>query len=869
MGKIRQLREDQLINGGSQEHIYPITYAKAVYSKDGEGLQGIIDSIREGNFLKDGSIKTRHLKDRAVTTEKIAKNSVSRVELTSDVRASIDEKADAEQVNNSLYDLEKKIGERFVIEGDVTNLPDEEDLTSVKESERDVLKLADRSYAPEKFSGKGYKILRRNIKPVSIAVTKIRVESAPSSDGTLSFTINGKETQVAVSASTDNTTALVAQKVASAFQESITEYEVLVDTSLITLTRKSGGSVTPSVFSASTTGIVCTVTDSTKREFRNLLTAVMLSKANTIYEIRYDFDLDGKTIEMQEGCTLNFSGGSFSNGTLLGRDTRVADIKCNNVKYDGTFLCDTLHINSNSVGNNINLVNILSHFTTLSIELETDIDNVITDNSIIQNIKLNGNGHTIRVPKLNFADNVNIYHAIFDTILYQAKENSDSCFIDSNGKDSSLFSITDCKFINLNGGAIFVVSHTNPKINNCSFTGTLLDDSEKKNIPAVVRLYKCSGNITINGNHIENCYGIGLNIISNTNISGAVITYNYINKVTGGGIISSGNILKNVECHDNIVMNANHLSNTRGDAESSSINFHGFYNLLLHDNYLESPKAFGMDINGDDNKNVGRGKVFEVYNNKTVNCLQSAFFRVEDGTIYNNIFSTNQESSFPQILLTGINTVFKDNSINDKVAATTKRLEIISIGGSTSFQNSIDIIENNIFAQTTNDVCWLKVNKSANGIIQVLNNNIQCPNTAKQIFTNYNNSLQVQFLSCYPSIIKTINLSKPNKIYLRKSSGENIARLIAVRYCNYSKPTNSKELSIGIGLAKDGWNRDSLYGTFKIPKGTIPDVWTNLDGDILKDNATGDVYLSTPGGGDDVDVQIEVTFEPLDGISYY
>lgn len=266
--------------------------------------------------IKDGSITEKKLNDKAVTNKKIASESVSREKLSNDVRTSIDKKADAEQVNNSLYDLEKKIGDRFVVEGDVTNLPDEEDLTSVKESERDVLKLADRSYAPEKFSGKGYKILRRNIKPVSIAVTKIRVESAPSSDGTLSFTINCKETQVAVSASTDNTTALVAQKIASAFQESITEYEILVDASLITLTRKSGGSVTPSVFSAGTTGIVCTVTDSTKREFRNLLTAVMLSEANTIYEIRYDFDLGGKTVEIPENCVLKFEGGSLKNGII-------------------------------------------------------------------------------------------------------------------------------------------------------------------------------------------------------------------------------------------------------------------------------------------------------------------------------------------------------------------------------------------------------------------------------------------------------------------------------------------------------------------------------------------------------------------------
>lgn len=212
----------------------------------------------------------------------------------------------------NLYDYRNNIIQSIV--------PDEEDLTvsTLDENGNSLVSLKDRVYDPTSFSGKGYKILRKNIQSVNIAVTKIRVDSVPLSDGTLSFTINGKETQVAVSATIDNTTALVAQKVASVFQESMTEYEVLTDTSLITLTRKSDGSVTPSVFSASTTGVVCTVTDSTKREFRNILTPVMINQTNTIYEIRYDFDLDGKTIEIPDGCTLNFKGGMIRNGKISG-----------------------------------------------------------------------------------------------------------------------------------------------------------------------------------------------------------------------------------------------------------------------------------------------------------------------------------------------------------------------------------------------------------------------------------------------------------------------------------------------------------------------------------------------------------------------
>ncbi len=56
---------------------------------------------------------------------------------------------------------------------------------------------------------------------------------------------------------------------------------------------------------------------------KNILTAVMLSEANTIYEIRYDFDLNGENIEMKEGCTLKFEGGSLNNGKIIFNGTFI------------------------------------------------------------------------------------------------------------------------------------------------------------------------------------------------------------------------------------------------------------------------------------------------------------------------------------------------------------------------------------------------------------------------------------------------------------------------------------------------------------------------------------------------------------------
>lgn len=54
-----------------------------------------------------------------------------------------------------------------------------------------------------------------------------------------------------------------------------------------------------------------------------ILTQDMINQANTIYEIRYDFDLNGATITIPENCTLKFEGGKLSNGTLVGASTTI------------------------------------------------------------------------------------------------------------------------------------------------------------------------------------------------------------------------------------------------------------------------------------------------------------------------------------------------------------------------------------------------------------------------------------------------------------------------------------------------------------------------------------------------------------------
>lgn len=227
------------------------------------------------------------------------------------------------------------------VSGKVFN-PDDEDLVAEETAEgTSVMKLADRSYSPLNFSGKGYKILRKNIKPVSLAVTKIVVSSVPTSDGYISFIINGIESHVDVVASSDTTTDKVVEKISAKLTETMTEYDVSKDASTITLIRKFGGEIsTASSFSAVGTGASCIITDSTKIELRNIITPIMMNQPNTIYEIRYDFDLNGETIEMQKGCTLKFEGGSLKNGKIVGNNTFIqSEIRTifYNTTCEGTF----------------------------------------------------------------------------------------------------------------------------------------------------------------------------------------------------------------------------------------------------------------------------------------------------------------------------------------------------------------------------------------------------------------------------------------------------------------------------------------------------------------------------------------------------
>lgn len=74
---------------------------------------------------------------------------------------------------------------------------------------------------------------------------------------------------------------------------------------------------------------------------KNVLTKDMINKPNTRYIIQYDYDLNGATINIPEGVSLEFQGGSFKNGTITGNNTiinsNVENVFNTNVTVSGTW----------------------------------------------------------------------------------------------------------------------------------------------------------------------------------------------------------------------------------------------------------------------------------------------------------------------------------------------------------------------------------------------------------------------------------------------------------------------------------------------------------------------------------------------------
>lgn len=71
---------------------------------------------------------------------------------------------------------------------------------------------------------------------------------------------------------------------------------------------------------------------------KNILTQNMINQPNTIYEIKYDFDLNGVILEINDNCILKFCSGKLKNGTIKGNNTQIeatSSLIFDNITFSG------------------------------------------------------------------------------------------------------------------------------------------------------------------------------------------------------------------------------------------------------------------------------------------------------------------------------------------------------------------------------------------------------------------------------------------------------------------------------------------------------------------------------------------------------
>lgn len=448
----------------------------------------------------------------------------------SGINTNIATKANAQDVTNAIGELQDKIGDRVVVSGNVTNNPDEEDITAEGDTpQTQVLKLKDRAYDSLNASGKGYKILRKNWQP-----------------------ING--------------------------------------------------------------------------ERKNVLTQAMINEPNTIYEIRYDFDLNGKEITLPEYCDLRFNGGSFNNGNCNFKSLGHIVVKAKEFGFrKGTDSTASNH-------NGVLFQSLISSGIGIDFENEEYNLNFIKKSSFEYLYIING--------ILNISSSVSELftpaqsrngHIQMRNITFNLIESKETVFISNSSTllDNyyTTFIIKKCRFNKINLFRI-IFSDYNPSIHKCGATHVIIEDNTI-NDPA-------SNFLVLSNMFYESCV-IRNNFIKNNAYSifyfGIDNAYVNFHNKENGTLLFENNIHIN---DDDFLCKANNQSYTCTLLSEGNV-------VIMKNNIFQNIRAFNS-------------VVYPFY-------ISSNYFECTDNII-KNVFNFN-ECSHPIINITynnALNEIFKSKS---------------------------------------------------------------------------------------------------------------------------------------------------------------------------------------------------------------
>lgn len=227
---------------------------------------------------------------------------------------------------------------------------------------------------------------------------------------------------------------------------------------------------------------------------KNILTQDIINQPNTIYEIRYDFDLGGKTIEIKDGCVLKFEGGCLNNGMIVGNSTKII------AKRESVFV-------------NINITGSWENAESYPEWFNAKADGVSDDRDAINN--------AVKVSEKVVFDGSKIYAllAYKDDII--ADKHSGIIVKDNTTLYGNQCTLKVINYNNLGYNAICCYDVNNVSIRNFNIIGDRTNEieSSKNENGRAIGIYGCS-NITISNCYTCNCMGDGIYIASKSNNTG-------------------------------------------------------------------------------------------------------------------------------------------------------------------------------------------------------------------------------------------------------------------------------------------------------------------------------------------------------------
>lgn len=240
------------------------------------------------------------------------------------------------------------------------------------------------------------------------------------------------------------------------------------------------------------------------------------NQGNTIYEIRYDFDLNGNTISIPDNCELKFEGGSLKNGTLVGNGTSFTEkIKFSEITFSGTFnqrIIETKWFTYNS-SNDQELFNAIE---------------AICDNNVINEVYFENKTYQLNISNKTEEDKFSDYGIVIpsNTTLYLAG------IIKLNTNNLHSF------------GAFLLLNANNIQIKGyCTIIGdrdSHIYDSDTSEFGVGIKIFGCS-NILVEGLTLDKWTGDGIAISNRDFFSDSVVVDNIVAKNCGRCGISVSN----------------------------------------------------------------------------------------------------------------------------------------------------------------------------------------------------------------------------------------------------------------------------------------------------------------------------------------